>query len=196
MKYNLSILILALASPAFAAPYALDKDHSSVDFTVRHVVSKQKGSFRKFDGSFEFDAKTNKATNIKFNIDASSVFTDNEKRDEHLKSPDFFDVATHKELTFVGKDWKPAGKGKFKLSGDLTIRGVTKPATFDVEYLGAGKDPWGNDKVGFSAVSKIKRQDFGVSWNKMVEKVGVVGDEVSIAIQIEANQVKADAAKK
>lgn len=193
MKFIPTLLILSVASPAFAAPYVLDKDHSAVEFTVRHVVSKQKGSFRKFDGSFDFDSKTKKASNVKFNIDAGSIFTDNEKRDEHLRSADFFDAGTHKELTFVGKEWKAAGKDKFKLSGDLTIRGVTKPATFDVEYLGAGKDPWGNDKVGFSATTKVKRQDYGVNWNKMVEKVGIVGDEVTIAVQIEANEKKAEA---
>jgi polyisoprenoid-binding protein YceI len=176
---------------AFAATYSIDGSHSTAGFRVKHLVSKVTGSFKDFSGTFTFDEKNPKAIQGKFSAKAESIFTNDAKRDEHLRSPDFFEVAKYPTVDFVAKEMKAAGKNKYKLSGDFTLHGVTKPVTFDVEYLGAGADPWGNQKVGFTALAKINRKDFGMVWNKTLDKGGLlVGEEVELEIQVEANAQK------
>jgi polyisoprenoid-binding protein YceI len=173
---------------AQAADYMIDSAHSSANFKIKHLVSKVSGGFNDFSGEFSFDENNPKSFKGEFMIKTASINTNNAKRDEHLRSDDFFGAEKNPVLTFKARELKSVGKGKFKLIGDFTMRGVTKPATFDVEYMGAGKDPWGNDKVGFSAVSKINRKDWGMSFNKVLDAGGfMLGDEVEIDIQIEGN---------
>ncbi len=191
---TLSLLALFIVSAAQAADYDVDASHSNVDFKIRHMMSKVSGNFGKFSGTFSFDAKKPEAAKGVFTVEAASINTNNEKRDGHLKGEDFFNVGKFPTLTFNTTGFKKAGK-KFAMTGDLTMLGVTKPVTFDVEYLGAGKDPWGNSKAGFSATGKINRKDFGMVWNKALDAGSVLlGDEVEIILNIEAAE-KAAAAK-
>lgn len=195
-KFLASLFTLAslVALPALAADYAIDASHSNVEFTIKHLVSKVNGNFGEFEGSFSFDEKKIDASKGKFTIQAKSVNTNNEKRDNHLRGEDFFNVDKFQTLTFESKKITPAGAKKFKMAGDMTMIGVTKPVTFEVEYLGAAKDPWGNSKTGFVATGKIKRKDFGMIWNKALDQGGfLLGDDVEIRLNIEANQ---EAAKK
>ncbi len=174
-----------------AADYVIDGAHSSANFKIRHLIAKVSGGFNDFSGEFSFDEKNPKAFTGGFTIQASSINTNNADRDKHLRSPDFFDAEKHATLTFKAKSLKAAGKNKFKLLGDFTMRGVTRPVTFDVEYTGSGKDPWGNEKVGFSATTKISRKDFGMSWNKTLDTGGILlGDDVEIDVQVEGNAKK------
>lgn len=192
----LSSFVIALAVSvcsvvASAAEYAIDKDHTTVAFQVNHLLGKQRGQFDDFDGAFDFDAHPEKSK-VSFTIQASSVDTGNKKRDEHLRSPDFFNVEKFKTLSFKSHSFTPAGEKKYKLMGDLTIHGVTKMVTFDVDYLGNIKDPWGNNRAAFTAVVKINRKDYGLTWNKVLETGGLmVGDEVEISVNLEGIEKKA-----
>lgn len=191
-KIVLGLLITAAASMSFAANYTLDPAHSEVGFSVRHLmISNVKGKFNKYDGKFVFDEKTGKLSGVEVNIDPKSIDTNDDKRDEHLRSPDFFDTAKYSKITFKGdkvesKDGKPV-----KITGTLTMRGVTKPVTLDIDYRGTITDPWGNEKIGFGLTGKINRKDWGVSWNKALDKGGVtVGDDVAVNIEAEATKAK------
>ena len=180
--------LVAAPGLAAAANYELDAAHSSAGFRVQHLmVSKVKGSFQKLAGTVQYDEKAPEKIVIRADIDTASINTDQPKRDEHLRSPDFFDVAKHPKMTFVSKSAKAAGKGKLKVTGDLTIRGVTKPVTLDVEGLDVeSKDPWGNFRRGGTATGKINRKDFGLTWNNALETGGVVvGDEVDLVLDFE-----------
>lgn len=185
---------LLISTQAFSGTeknYVVDGGHSSANFKVKHLMSKTAGNFKDFSGTFTFDEKNPKAFKGSFTVKADSIFTNEAKRDGHLKSADFFDVEKHPTLTFVAKELKAAGKNKYKMSGDFTMLGVTKAVSFDMEYLGAGKDPWGNEKVGFSASGKINRKDYGMVWNKALDTGGfLVGDEVEIDVQVEGNAQK------
>lgn len=181
--------VLASASSVLAADFVVDPSHSRIGFSVRHLVSKVPGEFKDYEGSFSFDEKKPEASKASFTIKAASINTNFEKRDEHLRSPDFFNTAKHPTLTFVSKKVAPAGKGKYKLQGDITIAGVTKPVTFEVEYAGTAKDPWGGTRAGFTAVSKVNRKDFGMVWNKALDSGGfILGDDVEIKLDLEAIQ--------
>lgn len=195
------LLIIALMSSGFfalqshqalAAQYQIDVVHSNVGFTIRHIVSRVNGEFKEFDGSFSFDPAKPESSALNVKIKASSIDTKIDKRDEHLKSADFFDVEKHPEILFVSKKISKSGKNKYKVTGDLTLRGVSKPVVLDVEYLGSS--PFSMDgktiqKAGFTAHTVIQRKDFGISWNKTLDQGGLVlGDEVDININIEANQ--------
>lgn len=190
-KFGMSLaaaFAVALPGAAFAADYAIDASHSSADFSVRHLmVTKVRGTFNKLAGTVKFDPKAPEKMVIEATIDAASIDTREAKRDEHLRSPDFFDVANHPKLTFKSKSVKAKGKGKFDVKGDLTIRGVTKEVVLDVEGLDQEvKDPWGNTRLGASAKTKINRKDFGLTWNQALEAGGVmVGDEVEISLDVE-----------
>ncbi|MBI5178571.1 MAG: polyisoprenoid-binding protein [Nitrospinae bacterium] len=185
---------LALAvffQPVFAAQYAVDKAHSNVGFSVKHmVISNVKGNFGDFAGTFSFDEKSKALTAANAVIKVASVNTNEPKRDDHLRSPDFFDAQKFPEMSFVMK--KAAATGdKLRVTGDLTIRGVTKEVTLEGEFLGAVKDPWGNQRAGFTASGTINRNDFGVSFNKVLETGGlVVGNEVKLSLEIEGVQQK------
>jgi polyisoprenoid-binding protein YceI len=170
-----------------AGTYAIDTAHSKIGFEVPHlVIASVEGHFSKFDGSITIDPKLEKSK-ANLNVDVATVNTDNKDRDEHLKSPDFFDAAKNPKMTFVTK--KIVGSAdNLKLVGDLTLKGKTKEVTLDVAYLGDVNDPYGNHKIAFKASGKINRKDFGLTWSKAVEAGPVVGDEVTLTIKIEANK--------
>lgn len=179
-----------LAAPAFAAPTAYDIDtaHSNASFAVKHMmVSTVRGEFGKVEGKVAWDSANLAKSAIEATIDASTISTRDEKRDGHLKSADFFDVANHPKITFKSTKVEKGAKGHFKVTGDLTIRGNTKPVVLDVEGPTAEvKDPMGNTKVGASAKTRINRKDFGVAWNKSLDNGGVVvSDDVDIQIDLE-----------
>lgn len=191
-KLMMIAAMMMVSTSAFAAKYKLDPSHSQVGFSVKHlVVSNVKGHFSKYEGSFDFDEKKGTVSNVDVKIEAASINTNDEKRDEHLRSADFFDTAKHKEITFKGKKVDVVGGKPTKVTGDLTMRGVTKSVVLDIDYGGAATDPWGNEKIGFTLTGKINRKDFGVNWSKNLDKGGaVVADDVKIEIEVEANKVK------
>lgn len=197
MRFAVSTLIATtlLSVSSFAAKLEIDKAHTHVSFSAPHlVVSKVKGHFTDFSGTFEFDEKSQKVSNLMVTIKTDSINTNEGDRDKHLKSADFFDVAKFPEIKFKSTKVDYDSGKPDKIEGDLTIRGVTKKVTLDVEYKGAVTDPWGNRVVAFEAETKIDRKDFGFTWNKSLDKGGVVvGDEIKISIDGEA---KAPAAKK
>ena len=174
---------------AHADTWHIDPMHTSVEFTVRHMmISNVKGTFEKTSGTVTVEGGDPTTAKIDAVIDASSINTRVEKRDADLKSPDFLDVAKYPSITFISTKVEAAGDGKWKVTGDLTLHGVTKPVVLDVEGTGAPiKDPFGNTRAGASATTKINRKDFGVAYNKALEAGGVmVGDEVLITIDVEA----------
>lgn len=178
---------VALSAPAFAADYVVDKQHTNIGFSVKHLmISNVKGNFTDFEGTFSFDDKTKSLTAAETSIKSASIFTNESKRDEHLKSPDFFDAAKFPAITFKLKKAVSAGGSKMKAVGDLTIRGVTKEVALDGEFEGSAKDPWGNTRAAFTASGVINRTDFGLKWNKLLDEGGVVvGEEVKLLLELE-----------
>ena len=176
------------AGPIPAGKYSLDVAHSKVGFEIPHlVISTVEGRFDKFEGTIEVDAKLEKSK-VDVKIDVASIDTANKDRDDHLRSPDFFDVAKNANMTFVSK--KISGTPEaLKITGDLTIKGKTKSVVLDTKYLGTVKDAYGNEKVAFNASTKINRKDFGLTWSKAVEVGPVVGDEVTLTLKIQAAKV-------
>ncbi|MEH7387004.1 YceI family protein [Bacillus sp. JJ1521] len=172
--------------------WAVDASHSSIDFSVKHMmIAKVKGSFENFDATIEADPADLTTANIEFKVDLTSINTKNEDRDNHLRSADFFDVENHPSMTFKSTSIVKTDDGEYDLTGDLTIRGTTKPETFKIVFEGAGKDPWGNEKAGFSATGSLNRSDYGLVWNAALETGGVlVGDQVKISIEIEAGKAE------
>jgi len=177
-----------LGAPARAADtYKLDPAHTNVGFTVRHFFSKVPGHFTKFDGTIIYDDKDITQSKLDVTIDAASIDTSVPDRDKHLRSPDFLDAEKYPKITFSSTKVKPNGNNKIQIEGNLTIRGVTKPVVLDVDALGSGPDAWGGYRAGFEARTKINRQDFGVSWNKVIEGGGtLLGDDVDIVLNVEA----------
>ncbi|MEW5850282.1 MAG: YceI family protein [Myxococcota bacterium] len=172
---------------ASASTWELDASHSQVGFGVKHLmVSTTKGNFKKFSGTLTLDDKDVTKSNVVVDIDTASVDTDEPKRDEHLRSPDFFQSDKFPKMSFKSTKVEKQGEALL-VTGDLTIRGVTKPVVLKVEGFGPEvKDPWGNTRRGAVATTQIKRSDFGLTWNKSLETGGVVvGDEVAINIECE-----------
>jgi len=169
-----------------AGIWQLDTAHSSVTFSVRHMmVAKVRGRFTSFQAEI-VSAEDPARSSVTATVDMASVDTNDAGRDEHLRNNDFFDVAHHPTMSFVSTGIEDAGDG-YLLRGDLTIKGVTRPVTFDLEVGGVGQDPWGNTKAGFTAEATINRKDFGMEYNAALETGGVlVGDKVSIVLDIEA----------
>lgn len=165
--------------------WVLDPSHSELNFKVRHLmISNVKGAFQKFTADIDGDDFTTAPIHV--TIDASSVFTNEDKRDAHLKSADFFDVENYKEILFVSTSFKKEDEDRYKLSGQLTMKGVSKPVIFDVEFGGINKDPWGNVKAAFSIEGKINRKDWGLNWNAALEAGGVlVSEDVRISADIQ-----------
>jgi polyisoprenoid-binding protein YceI len=168
--------------------WAIDLTHSTIEFKIRHLmISNVKCSFKTFDASIYTSGKDFTTAEIDLWIDASSISTGNEKRDEHLKNSDFLDVENHKQITFSASTMTEADKeGNQDLWGELTIKGITKNVKLIVELGGVANDSWGNEKAGFSVTGEIKRSDFGLNWNTYVETSGfLVSDEVKISCDIE-----------
>ncbi len=180
--------LMALSS-AMAAPetYKIDPAHSNLGFSIAHFFSKVPGRFDSCEGSVAFDPKDLSTGSVEVKIDAASIDTHEADRDKHLKSPDFFDVAKYPDITFKSSGVKALGPKKAQIMGTLTMHGVSKPVTLDVDFLGVGPDAWGGRRAGFEARTKINRQDFGVAWNKVLEGGGyVLGNDVDILLNIEA----------
>jgi polyisoprenoid-binding protein YceI len=178
----LSALALAASATAQVTSYKIDPAHSSAQFSVRHLgVSTVRGAFMKVSGEAKYDPSDPTKGSLDATIDATSVDTRVEMRDNDLRSPNFLDVQKYPSITFHSKQTKSAGSGKLQIIGDLTIHGVTKEVTLDVDGPSAEvKDPWGNMRIGASATTKISRKDFGVNGAP-----GVVGDELTITIDAE-----------
>ncbi|MFS0863174.1 YceI family protein [Fredinandcohnia sp. 179-A 10B2 NHS] len=174
------------------AKWAVDASHSSIDFSVKHMmIAKVKGSFQNFEASIEADPTDLTTADIEFKVDLASVDTKNADRDNHLRSADFFDVENHPSMTFKSTTIVKTDDGEYDVTGDLTVRGTTKQETFKVVFEGQGKDPWGNEKVGFSAEGSINRSDYGLVWNAALETGGVlVGDQVKISLEVEAQKAE------
>jgi polyisoprenoid-binding protein YceI len=189
MKKTLVSAFILAASLLPAANYSIDSAHSAAQFKVRHLmVSNVRGDFSKLAGKLEFDAKNPANSKVEATIDVTTVSTREPDRDKHLKSADFFDVEKYPQMTFKSKKFVPAGPNSYKVLGDLTIRGVTKEVTFNVDGVTPEtKGMMGETRIGAQVSGKINRKDFGVSWNKTLDAGGVaVGDEVEITMDIEA----------
>jgi polyisoprenoid-binding protein YceI len=184
----LNAFLFLLPSMAAASTWRIDPEHTSIQFTVRHMmVSNVKGVFHKFNGQFEIDDKEITIARASAVINVASIDTGIEKRDEDLRSPNFFDVAKYPSMTFVSKKIVRTGANSFKMTGDLTMHGVTREVVLDMEGLDTVvKDPWGNVRRGATLSGMINRKDFGLTYNKLLETGGmVVGDEVKINIEVE-----------
>lgn len=170
--------------------WIIDGSHSEVGFSVKHLmVSTVKGRFGKVSGSFDLDEQDHAKTAIEATIETVSISTNDEKRDGHLRSPEFFDSETYPNITFKSTKVEKVSDDQYIVTGDLTLRDVTKPVTMNVEYSGQVKSPFGDTRSGFSATTSISRKDFGLNWNVALEAGGVmVSDKVQIYLEIEAVQ--------
>ncbi len=190
-RIGIALVLAAAALTGFAtssqaAKWKVDASHTHVGFSVTHLFTSVHGRFDGFEGEIEFDPENPEATVVRGTIDARTVNTNRAKRDKHLRSADFFDVEKYPTLRFESTGVSDVSGGRGKLSGNLTIHGVTRPVVLDVRYLGQGSDPWGNVRAGFKASLTISRKDYGLNWNELLETGGLlVGDEVEIQIDVE-----------
>ncbi len=167
--------------------YQIDPAHSEATFQVRHLITKVRGRFPEFDGTITFAPDDAANSSVVFAIQARSIDTNQAQRDEHLRSADFFDVEKFPLLTFKSTAVAARGDSQFDVTGELTIRDVTKTIVLPVAYLGAAKDPWGKDKVAFEAEITLNRKDYGLNWNAALETGGfLVGDDVKVSLSIQA----------
>lgn len=193
---TLSIIILALipltAIGQASTKWILDPTHTNIEFTVTHMgLFDVTGAFNTFEGTMTSEDDNFETTQAQTTIQVASIDTENADRDAHLKSDDFFAVESFPELTFVSKEMNKIDDKRYKMTGDITIRGTTKPIILDVIYKGRITDAFGNDRIGFTATGKLNRKDFGLKWSKMTEGVAVVSDEVQITIKAQlVNQTK------
>jgi polyisoprenoid-binding protein YceI len=198
MKAKLSLLaaLTLAASPVFAADtYNVDKSHSNAQFTIRHLMSKVTGRFNDVEGAVLIDRANPEASSVDFKIKTASINTGEAKRDEHLRSPDFFDAGQYPEITFKSTKVKATGKDTYNVTGTLTMHGASKEVTLPVTVLGEMKDPWGNDRAGFEVVTTLNRKDYNIIWNKTLDAGGyMLGDDVAVAIALEAVKKKDAAA--
>jgi polyisoprenoid-binding protein YceI len=190
LRTRLSALVLAgglaftATAPASAANFAIDTTHSNIVFLVNHLgYSRMVGQFQDWSGSFTFDEAKPEASSVKLAIKTESVDTDLQKRDDHLRSADFFNAVEFPEMTFASTGIEVTGENTGKLTGDLTLLGVTKPVTLDVTFNKAATNPWGTFAAGFSATGSLKRSDFG-----MTTMLGGLGDEIALIIEVEGLQ--------
>lgn len=189
--HALALMLAASTLPALAGDtYRIDATHSEIGFKVRHFLSKTPGRFAKFQGLIQMDDKDISKSSVEVTIDVATISTDNENRDKHLKSPDFFDVEKFPTITFKSTAVKEVAKGRLEVTGDFTLRGVTKRITFPITNLGTQASSMGV-RAGFvDGVLKLNRKDFGVLWNKVLDNGGtMLSDEVDITLNIEAVKV-------
>jgi polyisoprenoid-binding protein YceI len=166
--------------------YSVDKAHSEATFQVRYLLTKVRGRFSDFDGTIHFDEANPENSAIDFIIQATSIDTNEPDRDKHLRSEDFFAVEQFNTIAFKSKRIIKRGADTYDVVGDLTMHGVTNEITLPVAHLGAGKDPWGRDKIGFESESTLNRKDFGLAWNAALEAGGfLIGDEVKVSVSIQ-----------
>jgi polyisoprenoid-binding protein YceI len=178
-------LLLCRATTAWATTYAIDRDHTTVSFKIRHLFSKVEGTFNEFDGSFDYVPGAPEQWKAQAVIQAASIDTRVEKRDAHLRTADFFDVATHPTITFTSTRVTDATPTGAKLHGVLGIHGVERPVVLDLAIHGEGKDPWGNVRSGFTATTMINRKDFGLTWNQALDTGQLLVGEVEITLEVE-----------
>jgi polyisoprenoid-binding protein YceI len=191
-KPFLQVLSLSLLLPTLAAAepavYKVDPNHSSVGFTIRHFVSNVPGRFRDFHGIVKYDRQNPAASSVEFTVQAASINTDNEDRDNHLRSADFFDVQKFPTLTFTSTKVAPRDANTLDVTGDLTLHGVTRTVTIPVEVLGTIQGPRG-EKAGFEAVFTLNRKEYGIVWNRVFDAGGsLLGDDVKVSVAIEADR--------
>ncbi|MDP1720765.1 MAG: YceI family protein [Candidatus Nanopelagicaceae bacterium] len=172
--------------------YSIDASHSQIGFTARHaMVTKVRGAFNEFEGSGYFDAENPANSHLKVTIKAASIDTRSADRDAHLRSNDFFSMDEFPEITFVSTGFDKVEEDAYKLTGDLTIKGITKPVSVDFDFTGTAVDPWGNTRIGFEGKSTINRKDWGVNWNAALEAGGVlVSEKVNLEFEISAVRSK------
>ncbi len=203
MKLIRTLLVVTLAALPLvaqdvktAAPvtesWTIDKSHSTAEFKVRHLMANVGGRFNDFDAVIHLDRTNAANSSVEFNIQATSIDTGNKNRDEHLRSPDFFDVAKFPTISFKSVSIKERSKDLYDVTGDLTMHGVTKRITLPVQFLGFGRGPGGSEKAGFEITTTLNRKDFGVVWNRNLDEGGVLlGDDVKVTINLELNKKKA-----
>ena len=175
--------------------YTVDPTHSRIGFVARHaMVTKVRGSFNEFDCSGYFDAANPANSTLRLTIKATSIDTRNADRDAHLRSNDFFDMDAYPEITFVSTGVEQAGESRYRVTGDLAIKGVTRSVTIDFEYTGSAVDPYGNQRIGFEGTTSVNRKDWGVNWNAALEAGGVLVSE-NVTLEFEVSAIRsADAA--
>ena len=176
------------SNPTVTGSYSIDPTHSRIGFVARHaMVTKVRGSFNEFEGDGYFDAENPGSSKLQLTIKAASIDTRNADRDGHLRSNDFFDMDTYPEITFASTQVESVDDETYRVTGDLTIKGVTKPVTVDFEYTGAAVDPFGNSRIGLEGKTTINRKDWGISWNAALETGGVlVGEKVTLEFEVSA----------
>lgn len=185
----IALTVLPALAAAEAASWTIDPAHSASQFTVKHlVISTVRGQFGKTTGVIRLDEKDLARSSVEATVDAATIDTRVAARDDHLRSPDFFDVAKHPAITFRSRKVEQAGADRLKVTGDLTIKGTTRPVAWDVTYSPAIKDFKGDLRRGFSATTRIDRKEFGLTWSKTVEAGPVVGDAVTLLVDVEAVQ--------
>ena len=178
-------------SPELTGNYTFDPAHTRLGFVARHaMVTKVRGAFKTFDGSAHIDSENPSNSTVSLSIDVASVDTGNEQRDDHLRTNDFFDVANYPKITFQSTGIELVSDDQFKVTGDLTIRGVTQSVTLDLEYSGSAKDAYGNDRIGFEGSTVLNRKDFGVTWNAALEAGGVLVSE-KVTLEVDISAIKA-----
>jgi polyisoprenoid-binding protein YceI len=172
--------------------YAIDPAHSRIGFVARHaMVTKVRGSFNEFEGTGHFDAEDPAKSHLQLTIKAASIDTRNGDRDAHLRSNDFFDMAQYPEITFSSTSVEQVDADNYRVIGDLTIKGVTKPVTVDFVYTGAAVDPFGNHRIGLEGKATVNRKDWGVNWNAALEAGGVLVSE-KVALEFEVSAIRTD----
>lgn len=188
-KLNLFLALLLLAATTLSAQtnWSVDKSHSKVGFSVTHlVITDVDGFFKEYEAKVTTNGDDFSTANIDFAVNTGSIFTDNDGRDKHLRSDDFFNAEKYPQMVFKGKSMKKVSDNKYKLVGDLTIRDVTKQVELEVKYNGMVKDPWGNTKAGFKVTGEINRFDYNLKWNTAIETGAlVVGREVELVIDLQ-----------
>ena len=183
------LVLMAGAASASVDVYVIDAAHSEASFQVRHLVTKVRGRFTDLSGAVRVDRDNPAASEVEFRIKTASIDTANEQRDTHLRSPDFFDVVKHPEITFRSSDVEPKGDDTYAVTGTLTMHGVSKEVVLFVQHLGFMTGPGGGEKGGFETAVTLDRKDYGIVWNKALDTGGfILGDEVKVEINLEVSK--------
>ena len=187
----LALMLVMLPTSVLAETYEIDSAHSYVGFKVRHFFSQVRGEFTDFSGNISFDPAKPGDTQAELTIDTASIFTKNEKRDGHLKSEDFFHAEAHPKITFKSTSFKRMDDDSYQMEGLLTMRGVEKPVSLHVDFLGAG-DAGGRMRAGFTAKGTVDRLDWGIEWNRKLDTGTLLGEHVEVVIEVEAMTPQAE----
>ena len=184
---------IATVPATLTGTYAIDPTHSRIGFVARHaMVTKVRGSFNEFEGAGYLDTENPAASHLQLTIQAASIDTRNADRDAHLKSNDFFDMEAYPEITFSSTAVEQIDEANYRVTGELSIKGVTKPVTVDFEYTGAAVDPYDNQRIGFEGTTTVNRKDWGVNWNTALEAGGVLVSE-KVTLEFEVSAIRTDA---